>query len=121
MRLIDAETFAERLQRDPMFPLLDYCNILGVLGAEPTVDAVPVRHGRWIHDGYDNPHGVDWMHCSECGSRDVFCPAAMTSFCPNCGARMDADTEKNVEKEKACSNCQEFDCYGCKWAERREE
>ncbi len=23
------------------------------------------------------------------------------------------------KKEKACSNCQEFDCYGCKWAERR--
>ena len=46
------------------------------------------RNGKWIHDGYDFPHGVDWMHCSECGKRDVYCPAARTNFCPNCGARM---------------------------------
>lgn len=47
------------------------------------------RHGKWIHDGYDFPHGVDWMHCSECGKIGVYCPAAMTNYCPNCGARMD--------------------------------
>lgn len=49
------------------------------------------RHGKWIHDGYDFPHGVDWMHCSECGKRDVYCPATRTNFCPNCGARMDGE------------------------------
>jgi hypothetical protein len=49
------------------------------------------QHGKWIHDGYDFPHGVDWMHCSECGKRDVYCPATRTNFCPNCGARMDGE------------------------------
>ena len=44
--------------------------------------------GRWIHDGYDNPHGVDWMHCSVCGRREPHVPAAMTNFCPSCGADM---------------------------------
>ena len=54
----------------------------------PSADVTPVRHGRWIHDGFDTPHGVDWMHCSECGKRDKYCPAALTNYCPNCGARM---------------------------------
>jgi hypothetical protein len=44
--------------------------------------------GRWIHDGCDIPHGVDWMHCSVCGRREPYVPAAMTNFCPNCGADM---------------------------------
>ena len=25
------------------------------------------------------------------------------------------------EVEKACANCQEFDCYGCKYADLRKE
>ena len=49
------------------------------------------RHGKWIHDGCDFPHGVDWMHCSECGKIGVYCPAAMTNYCPHCGARMDGE------------------------------
>ena len=54
-------------------------------------DVQPVRHGRWIHDGFDVPHGVDWMHCSECGKRDKYCPAAMTNYCSDCGAIMDGE------------------------------
>ena len=46
------------------------------------------KRGRWIHDGYDIPHGVDWMHCSVCGRREPHVPAAMTNFCPNCGSDM---------------------------------
>ena len=46
------------------------------------------KMGKWIHDGYDHPHGVDWMHCSECGKRDAYLPATMTNYCPNCGAMM---------------------------------
>lgn len=58
---------------------------------QPSADVQPVRHGHWIHDGLDIPHGVDWMHCSECGKRDKYCPATMTNYCPNCGARMDGE------------------------------
>ena len=61
----------------------------------PSADAVEVRHGHWIHDGLDIPHGVDWMHCSECGNRNVYCPAAMTNYCPNCGARMDGEQDED--------------------------
>jgi len=50
-----------------------------------------VRHGRWIHDGYDFPHGNDWVHCSVCGKRGINVPADLTPYCPNCGASMDLD------------------------------
>ena len=57
------------------------------------------KKGRWIHDGYDHPNGVDWMHCSVCNSRDCYVPAAMTNYCPNCGADMRSE-EKRKESEK---------------------
>lgn len=62
---------------------------VAAIKAVTPVDAVPVVHGKWIHDGYDIPHGVDWMHCSVCGQREPYVPAAMTNYCTNCGARMD--------------------------------
>lgn len=46
------------------------------------------KRGKWIHDGYDIPHGIDWMHCSVCGRREPYVPAAMTNYCPNFGADM---------------------------------
>lgn len=68
-----------------------------ILEGLPTVDAVPVRHGKWIIR--DNP-GTGWYRvtCSECGE-DVtstapcigFFPNAKVTwdYCPSCGARMD--------------------------------
>lgn len=53
----------------------------------PTIEPQRMR-GKWIHDGCDIPHGVDWMHCSVCGRREPHVPAAMTNYCPNCGADM---------------------------------
>jgi len=57
----------------------------------PVADVRPVRHGQWIHDGLDFPHGNDWIHCSECGKRGINVPADLTDYCPNCGARMDGE------------------------------
>ncbi len=46
----------------------------------PTVDAVPVRHGKWISDAVVT-------YCSVCkfGKRDE----RRYDYCPACGARMD--------------------------------
>lgn len=69
----------------------------------PTVDAVPVRHGKWIIR--DNPR-TEWYRitCSECGE-DVtstapcigFFPNASVTwdYCPNCGAKMDAERREH--------------------------
>lgn len=54
--------------------------------AAPTIDAVPVRHGRWIIncDGY-------YPYCSECKVEPD--RGKMTPYCPICGARMDGVEE----------------------------
>lgn len=64
----------------------------------PTIDAVPVKHGKWVW----NPDGIDWglgaWECSECACRNN--NLAMNSkmnplmfsgsnYCPNCGTKMD--------------------------------
>lgn len=52
-----------------------------------TVEAEPVRHGRWIDKG-------EYAVCTECGGRSgtqydgVEPIPLMTQFCPNCGAKM---------------------------------
>lgn len=46
------------------------------------------KTGKWIRDGYDFPHGNDWIHCSVCGKRGINVPADLTNFCSNCGSKM---------------------------------
>ena len=87
MRLIDADALGVgRCSRD-VLPA-DYCagwnGLIRLLEKAPTVDAVPVVHGRWNNmDGY-NTRKV----CSECGW-DVPEYGKFYSYCPNCGAKMD--------------------------------
>lgn len=54
------------------------------------VDAVPVRHGKWIHEvryTIDSLHSYQQYRCSECGMTYI----TNTKYCPNCGARMDEE------------------------------
>ena len=62
---------------------------------EPTVDAEPVRHGRWNFEGWDT------YTCSSCSA--VYGTEQLTAlqqyntdpvfprYCPNCGAKMDGE------------------------------
>ena len=55
-----------------------------------TVDAVEVKHGRWIMgESIPEEHGGGHIYsCSECGDwYHDFVP----KYCPNCGAKMDGD------------------------------
>jgi hypothetical protein len=51
----------------------------------PTVDAAPVKHGRWVGEIYRENH---W-HCSECGTV-VGIVAKYAPYCYKCGALMDS-------------------------------
>lgn len=66
----------------------------------PTIDAEPVRHGKWIKMSDADGH---YYACSECGEElyrewsfdreyDLFPKKKTidkTHYCPNCGAKMD--------------------------------
>ena len=94
MRPIDADAMIDRLKEWDTKDKTDkalFNFTLNRINEQPTIHPVP--HGHWIHDGLDIPHGVDWMHCSECGKRDKYCPATMTNYCPNCGAKMDGEED----------------------------
>lgn len=63
----------------------------------PAADVAPVRHGRWVHDGQRVRCGVDWWHCSNCGSLASGVEIKFR-YCPHCGAVMDGwrvDGEEN--------------------------
>ena len=62
-----------------------------IVVSQPTVDAVPVRHGRWIRV-YSRPGVFKYLGwtCDQCGQRtgNEYAPQ-WYKFCPNCGALMD--------------------------------
>ena len=72
-----------------------------VIDNAPTADVVPVVHGRWERIGIRDRKGLQiYPCCSACG---MVCAAYRSEweglrgawkFCPNCGARMDADTQE---------------------------
>ena len=55
---------------------------------QPTIDAVPVRHGKWIK-GANLGLGVYTLACDKCGYCDV--SSRVINFCPNCGCRMEEE------------------------------
>lgn len=53
----------------------------------PTIDAEPVRHGKWEWKKYAN--GYETWECSVCRSPMI----TRFWYCPNCGAKMDGEHE----------------------------
>ena len=56
---------------------------------QPTIEAEPVRHGRWI---FGSSKTSCWMTCSIC-CKSQSGQTATFSYCPNCGARMDGGAD----------------------------
>lgn len=62
------------------------------IGLVPTVDAEPMRHGRWIYKGARGRFPV--CECSVCGNVENADWAVLgdnVNYCPNCGAKMDGE------------------------------
>jgi hypothetical protein len=59
---------------------------------QPTIDAAPIKHGRWISVIAEN------YECSECKAalwtRKVY-PISNYKYCWRCGARMDGENNAN--------------------------
>lgn len=76
--------------------MCDYCgdtvawNIGSEIKALPAADVAPVVHGRWLR-------ADDFVICSRCeaemNQKDSLGVDNFKNFCPNCGARMDGDSD----------------------------
>lgn len=97
MRLIDADALikdwhfgtscnscerdAYKCQNYETYSAMDVC---GMIEDAPTIDAVPVKHGKWI-DVEHAPNDMWYCTCSVCGERQT---VEVANFCPMCGADM---------------------------------
>ena len=85
MRLIDADAMRQDwVENGKNEYVYDTNSVLDSIDAQPTIEAEPVKHGRWLicSDGY-------YPYCSECKEepyRKNNCD--LPNYCPNCGARM---------------------------------
>ena len=82
MRIIDADELKALRELYIQGKLQFVENEYDLIDKCPTIDAEPVRHGRWL----EAEKGVFPKYCgkcSECGKvRDK------ENYCPNCGAKM---------------------------------
>lgn len=82
VRLIDANALKNSF--DSAYTVFGQCVYAkGIVDSQPTIEAEPVRHGRWIQ----RRNGE--YYCTNCGREERF--IFQKNFCPRCGARMDAD------------------------------
>ena len=101
MRPIDADAAADKIMREietnakeigigAAAILIAFARALRDETDFPTIEAEPVRHGRWNYR-----HEDDWCYCTACGTdakgSDGEC--LETDYCPHCGARMDGGAD----------------------------
>ena len=85
MRLIDADALIEEALTGGTYCYVDALQI----AIAPTVDIVPVVHGRWETNS-DRP---DTLICSICKCGFDMWKHDPHNYCPNCGAKMDGGAE----------------------------
>lgn len=112
MRLIDADSLKQKLVDHEEFFIQAYGGwenlpendkirvdeLIGCIGEivnSPTVDAEPVRHGRWETHGDDDDLSCCYF-CSQCGynmdESEYLDNFSHLKYCPHCGAKMDGET-----------------------------
>lgn len=118
MRLIDANRLKQNVLDwedcyNGFSDTYDKARIIDEIDAQPTIEAEPVRHGKWIECESEN--GIYFHKCSECGQRDMyqgsFAEWGVRGFsfyfkrryCPFCGANLhEVDDEiSNIARESA--------------------
>ena len=88
MRLIDADKIMTDIASAERSTSKDYSllSIARYIRIQPTIDAEPIRYGKWIYEPKD---AIEMMFtkpkCSKCGYES----ADGLHYCSNCGAKMD--------------------------------
>lgn len=94
MRIVDADAAKEIWNNDNQTAI----TMRRIFDGLPTVDASPVRHGKWI-DRVDTD--TDMHECSICGARVVkglYEYDNPNNYCYHCGAKMDLEVMDNGQK-----------------------
>ena len=86
MRLIDADALPRHGGRGGLVNWYD-------IEKAPTVDAVPVRHGKWKLIRMED-NGDGFYTCSNCDRGDIHSPLVSVPYCWYCGAKMDAERKE---------------------------
>ena len=87
-RLIDADALKEqcfKFANDVPRSAMAFAQ--GQINCAPTIEAEPVRHGRW--ENCFTQDGERAGFCSECHAIRFIDP-----YCPNCGAKMRGGTDE---------------------------
>ena len=84
MRLVDADFLKKNIPPEEI-------NARIALATAPTIEAEPVKHGRWTKIVHSNNHTT--YYCSECGG--IFNKGCADlgdyNYCPNCGCKVVGD------------------------------
>ena len=103
MRLIDADKLEEDmfhnafevdtdLQRWDSGCWIRYKMFENVIEKQPTIDAEPVRHGKWLFIRmHEDGNGA--YECSLCHMGERHFPQVKVNYCWNCGAKMESEEE----------------------------
>lgn len=82
------DMYGEPIDSDPYEEAVE--EAIDIIRDAPTIDVV--KHGRWIDETF-KPWGLVYhpYKCDQCGDHSE----ADFNFCPNCGARMDAERKES--------------------------
>lgn len=102
VRLIDNIAIKEQLraieQNSKLTDAQKFRSAKFVIENAPTIEAEPVRHGRWIvHTTWHGMFGLIHSECSEC-KFDRNGDLSSWKFCPNCGRDMRATDTNDGSK-----------------------
>ena len=97
MRLIDADALINDRENFIVIGAGDnICIDISDIEKTPTIEAEPVKHGRWERIGIKGQKGLPiYPCCSACGMVSAAYRSEWEGlrgpwkYCPNCGARMD--------------------------------
>lgn len=95
-RLIDADTVVTILLYDDMseewetrkMTIAETIDRWSDEGCPPTIDAVPVRHGKWIVTRRTNVYGGIELQCPFCNDRVMVSRIEDEIYCRHCGAKL---------------------------------
>lgn len=108
MRLIDADELIKKFKRlryndnsyirTKLITETLHNLVPEVIAEQPTIEAEPVKRGKWIdvdyktlEHGFIETYSDEGICCSECRTGFKKSRQSIRNFCPNCGARMRGD------------------------------